>query len=409
MRFQSAKRALAALDADEPVGLQVTDAEDMWHAYNLIQVGDVVSASSPRKVMEQTTTGSSATRTVYIMLSVKVTKTDFDPLASDLRISGQVVSENPYVSIGQYHTIKLRYDKEHDPKFSIWKPHGWDSVARDMLKEALCEEQPDAMIAIVMQEGLANICVITRARTVVKQRIEASVSKKRSTSKEIDSGLNSFFDKILTALLTAFDNIGSRTLLLASPGFTAQNFRNFMKDRAARTGDKSLMLAARNALAVHSSTGHVHSLNEVLKSSEVHKVMQDTKYISETAMMDKFYERFRKDDGRAWYGVKPVTKAIKEGAVGRGGGVLFINNSLFRSMDIAERKRYVELVDKVKADGGEALVLSSDHESGQRLDALGGIACMLTYPIFDLDEDDDEEEEKEEAANQGSAEGTTVI
>jgi len=33
--------------------------------------------------------------------------------------------------------------------------------------------------------------------------------------------------------------------------------------------------------------------------------------------------------------------------------------------------------------------LSSDHESGQRLDALGGIAAILTYPIYDLDEDDD--------------------
>ena len=62
----------------------------------------------------------------------------------------------------------------------------------------------------------------------------------------------------------------------------------------------------------------------------------------------------RRDDGRAWYGFKPVQRAVMEGAVGRGGGVLLVNNSLFRSMEIETRKQYVALVDKVKEDGGEA-------------------------------------------------------
>ncbi len=57
--------------------------------------------------------------------------------------------------------------------------------------------------------------------------------------------------------------------------------------------------------------------------------------------------------------------------MGRGGGVLLINNAFFRSMDIPTREKYVALVDRVKEDGGDARVLSSDHESGQRLDALG--------------------------------------
>ncbi|KAK3986975.1 protein pelota [Cladorrhinum sp. PSN332] len=406
MRFTKLKQSLANLNAEDPVSLLVTDPDDMWHVHNLVQVGDIVRAPTVRKVQLRSDTGSVFTKTVYITLIIKVINTFFDPLVSELRIAGQVINENEVVAVGQHHTITLKYDKDHQPSFQLQKPHGWDSVACQMLREALSEERPDAMVAVVMQEGLANICLITQSRTLIKQRIEASVSKKRSTSKEIDSGLKSFFDKTLTGLLNAVDWSSQRTLLLASPGFVAQNFRDFIKDRAERTADKPLQKLARDAVVVHSSTGHVHSLNEILKSSEVQKTMRDTKYTSETAMMDKFYERFRKDDGRAWYGVKPVTKAILEGAVGRGGGVLFINNSFFRSMDIAERKKYVALVDKVKEDGGEALVLSSDHESGQRLDALGGIAAMLTYPLYDLDED---EEEEEDAANEGSAEGTTVI
>ena len=67
-------------------------------------------------------------------------------------------------------------------------------------------------------------------------------------------------------------------------------------------------------------------------------------------------------------------------------------------------------MDKVKGDGGEARVLSSDHESGQRLDALGGIAAILTYPIPDLDEGDEGDEDGGETAEaDGAPEGPSII
>jgi protein pelota len=247
-----------------------------------------------------------------------------------------------------------------------------------------------------MQEGLANICVVTEFRTVLKQRVEHSIPKKRAGSSALDNGTKAFYEKVLNTLLRAVDfepkdGNGQRALLLASPGFVATEFRRYMQEQGQRTNDKKLMAIARDAIVVHSSSGHIHALNEILKSPEVQSRMKDTKYGSETKMMDDFFKRLRNDDGRAWYGVQPVEKAVNEGAVGSGGGVLMINNSLFRNMDVATRKRYVALVDKVKAAGGDARVLSSDHESGQRLDALGGIAAVLTYPIFDLDESDEEE------------------
>jgi protein pelota len=70
----------------------------------------------------------------------------------------------------------------------------------------------------------------------------------------------------------------------------------------------------------------------------------------------------RKDDGRAWYGPGEVEKAVEKGAVGQGGGVLLINNGLFRSQEIGTRKRWVTLVDKVKADGGMFNIQHLDHE-----------------------------------------------
>lgn len=42
------------------------------------------------------------------------------------------------------------------------------------------------------------------------------------------------------------------------------------------------------------------------------------------------------------------------------------NVSLFRSQNIAERKRYVKLVDSVKESGGDVKIFSSMHVTGER-------------------------------------------
>ncbi len=137
----------------------------------------------------------------------------------------------------------------------------------------------------------------------------------------------------------------------------------------------------------------MHSLAGVLASAPVLTKLADTKYARETALMDSFFTMLRKDDGRAWYGPLEVETAVEKGAVGRGGGVLLISNALFRSQDPSERKRWVTLVDRVRdVEGGEVRILSSLHESGKRLEGLGNVAAILTFPLEDLDEDEDGQE-----------------
>lgn len=192
----------------------------------------------------------------------------------------------------------------------------------------------------------------------------------------------------------------SKPILLASPGFTASSFQNFVNETAISTGNKQLMAQKANFIVVHSSSGHLHSLNEILKSPEVLARLKDTKYARETRLMDDFFTLLRKDDGRAWYGPKEVETAVEKGAVGRGGGVLFISNALFRSQEIGVRRRWVSVVDRVRdIEGGEVRVLSSDHESGKRLEGLGGIAAILTFPIDDMEDDDESEDSEDEIAN----------
>lgn len=99
-------------------------------------------------------------------------------------------------------------------------------------------------------------------------------------------------------------------------------------------------------------------------------------------------------------------------------GQLWINiKTQCRASDPTRRKKYVELVEAVQHKGGEVLVFSSMHESGQReknlisksfpfvakfwvseLNQLSGIAAILTFPldveVVEAEEKEDEEEEE---------------
>ncbi|RSL42060.1 hypothetical protein CEP53_012396 [Fusarium sp. AF-6] len=370
---------------EETVSLLPEDPEDMWHAYNLILPGDIIHAHAIRKVVTTSNTGSTASERVHTELAIKVKSTFFDPVISSLRVSGTVTAENPHVTLGSHHTLDLEVNRP----FTIIKPDGWDSIAKATLQETLSDDKDGAVAAVVMQEGLANICLITQFRTVLKVRVESVIPKKRDLASDQDAGMRRFYEKTLSTLLRTMDFTQSRPLLLASPGFVAGDFKQYIANQGRDKADKVLTAVAKQATVVHANSGHVHSLNEVLKSPEVLAKMKDMKFARETQYVDQFFDMLKLDDGRAWYGTSAVQKAVNDGAVGPGGGVLLVNNSLFRSEDLATRKKYVAMVEKVRSDGGEARILSSDHESGQRLTMLGDIAAILNYPMLDLDDDED--------------------
>ena len=271
-----------------------------------------------------------------------------------------------------------------------------------MLREACDTEKRAELWAVVMGEGIANVCLITEHQTILRQRIEVPVPRKRKGGLDShDKGMTKFFSTTLDTVLRYLDLGNKQTaasasgstdktvpLLLASPGFVAQSFLAYIKSHATSTGNKALQALIPSILVTHSSSPHLHSLTEILASPAIAARLSDTKYARETALMDTFYTLLRKDDGRAWYGPKEVEKAVEKGAVGRGGGVLLISNALFRAQDVGERKRWVGLVDRVReVEGGEVRVLSSLHESGKRLEALGNVAAILTFPLEDLDEE----------------------
>lgn len=371
------------------VGLIPENPEDMWHAYNLISHGDTVRASTIRKVQTESATGSSSSSRVRTMLTIEVETIDFDTQACVLRLKGRNVEENQYIKMGAYHTL----DIEPNRKFSLSKSC-WDVVALERIEMACDPSQNADVAAVVMQEGIAHVCLVTGAMTLVRAKIDMAIPRKRkgSTSQH-EKGLQKFYDTVLQAILRHVNFDVTRCVLLASPGFVKDHFFEYMMQWASKSDNRVLIENKSKFLLIHASSGFKHSLKEVLADPAVTSRMADTKAMAEVRALENFYSVLQSEPSRAFYGLKHVMTANEAQAI----DTLLISDNLFRSQSVDERKKYVSLVESVRENGGTVRIFSSLHVSGEQLSQLTGVAAVLRFPMpeledepLDSDEDSDE-------------------
>ncbi|THG21269.1 hypothetical protein TEA_028074 [Camellia sinensis var. sinensis] len=164
--------------------------------------------------------------------------------------------------------------------------------------------------------------------------------------------LNKFFDNVLTAFLKHIDFNVVRCAVIASPGFTRDQFHRHLLLEAERKQLRPIIENKSRIILVHTTSGYKHSLREVLDAPNVMNIIKDTKAAEEVRALKEFFNML----------------------------------SNVRSCDIATRQKYVNLVKSVKDSGGTALIFSSMHVSGEQLAQLTGIAAILRFPLPDLED-----------------------
>ncbi|KAF8505640.1 pelota [Russula emetica] len=396
------------------VKVRPEEDEDMWHLYNLIRERDNVRAPAIRRVQSVSATGSSESHRVRTTLTLQVTRVEFtppitptsgagDPASSapveptaSLQITGRVVEENEHVKMGAFHTLDIEANRD----VRIEKPE-WDSISLERIEEASQPGRGAEVGAVVCGEGTAAFCLLSQHMTVVLQRIDVPVPRKRAGSATAhEKGLARFYDTLYQSFMRhiPYANPTLRAIVIASPGWVRDAVFDYIMTQATQAGNKALLGTRQKFLRVHVNSPHVHSLVEVLKSPE------ETKFAREGIMLDSFFKMLASDEQRAWYGPDHVALAADRGAV----GTLLISDELFRAGDPRIRKRYISIVEDVREKRGEVLIFSSMHESGQQLNQITGIAAILTFPLdIEVVEAEEREAKEEEERRKAESQGET--
>lgn len=371
------KKNISAKDSTGSILLRPDVPEDLWHAYNLLQENDLVRCTTLRKVINTSSTGSTTSSKVRTNLTIKVNKVDFDPTSLQVRISGPNVEESKFVRLGAHHTLTLELGRN----FSIEKDC-WDQIFLDRIEEACNPERGAEIAALVMQPGLAHLCIVTGSITVTKARIEISIPKKRTGSSNHSKAFKRFYEAIYQAVLRHVDFKQIKCILCASPGYTKDEFYKYLLEECVRRDDRPLMENKGKFVLCKASSGHKHAIEEIFGDEKVMARMNDTKIAKEVDALNRFMRMIDTHPDKAYYGFNHVQRANEELAI----DTLMVTDDLFRSTDLNTRKKYVKLVESVRENGGTVFIFSSLHVSGVQLNQLSGLAALLRYPLPDLDQ-----------------------
>ncbi|XP_030540794.1 protein PELOTA 1 [Rhodamnia argentea] len=354
------------------------DSDDLWFAYNLIAPGDSVMAATVRKVLREAASGGRDAERIKLKLEITVEAVDYDKVGSVLRIRGKNILENEYVKMGAFHTLELELNRPF-----VLRKKVWDSLALDVLHQASDPGASADLAVILMQEGLAHIFLIGRSMTTTRSRIETSIPRKHGPAiAGYETALKKFFENVLQAFLKHVDFNVVRCAVIASPGFTKDQFHKHLLLEAERRQLRPIIENKSRIMLVHTSSGYKHSLREVLDAPNVMNMIKDTKAAQEVRALKDFFDMLSNDPARACYGPKHVEVAHDRMAV----QTLLITDDLFRNADVEMRQKYVNLVNSVKDSGGTAHIFSSMHVSGEQLAQLTGIAAILRFPLPDLED-----------------------
>lgn len=371
------KKQISAKDGSGLILLRPETPEDLWHSYNLLQEGDLVRCTTLRKVIKETSTGSTSSSKKRMSLTIRLKKVDFDPQSLEVRLSGITTSESDFVRMGSHHTLTL----ELMQNFSLEKAC-WDQIYLDLIDEACHPERQSEVAAVVMQVGLAHLCLIAGSLTITKARIDVNIPKKRTGSSQHAKSVQKFYEAVYQALLRHVPWDKVKIVLIASPGFVKDDFYQYILQESVRRDDRVFVENKAKILLVKASSGHKHSLEEVLSDASILSQMEETKVAKEVAVLNKFMRMMDTDPLKAYYGYLHVSKADEQMAVDS----LLVTDELFRNSDVATRKKYVALVESVREHGGKVYVFSSMHVSGQQLQQVSGVAAILRYALPDLEE-----------------------
>jgi protein pelota len=338
--------------------------DDLWHLYNVIFENDTVYAKTTRLVkLDENYARPQKGKRVSLLLGVKVMKVLWDKSLNRLRVHG-IICEAPedFNVTGSHHTINVALNTPITIVKSKWPKHQIDRLYRaSRTKTApiivVSIDNDEYCVAVLRQYGV-DVKVEKKIKLPGKREVE-----KRTKAKQ------EFFKTALQFLKEVWMNNRSPIAVIGL-GFVKNEFAKYMKREASEVADAVIDVKGVNS----SGLAGVH---EALRSGVLSKALKHVRIVEETKVMEEVLERLGKEKLDVTYGLDDVKKAGTFGAIEK----LLLADITLRETPDESRKTLEKLMKEVEEKGGHIIVVSTEHEAGEKLLALGGVAALLRFPV----------------------------
>ena len=331
--------------------MQVETDDDIWHLFNVVEVSDLITASTTRRE-EKIADKIRAERAEKkrMTLGIRVEKIEFSD--SDLRLKILGTIENGPQDIGQHHTLIIEMGDRLTIQKTRWKNTQLERIERAVHDTAkprivfVALDQDEATIAVMRQYGLKEIATIRSMRSGKQYE-------------EKNSG-NDYHGEMIDKLKPLVEP--NMPLVLLGPGFE--------KELLADSGKQREPTLFSKVYVYHTGQSGMQGINELMKKGMGTDVLRESRVGIEMETVENLMEEIGKD-GLATYGTVEVGNAAAAGAV----KTLLILDSKLRNGD------FDKMVKDTETQKGNVVVVSEQHDAGKELNALGGFAALLRYKM----------------------------
>jgi len=326
-------------------------SDDLWYLSQIVDPGDVIKGKTLRK-LKPTEEAKAIRKPVFMKLTVE--KTEFSP--EMLRLTGPILEGPEDVAHGSYHTFNV----ETGNIITVEKTE-WLNYQIKRLKESAESKLPKILICVLDREE-ALFAQMKRAGYEIIGKLKGDVAKKR-----IEGKGKEFYPTIIKQLEDYDARYKLDKIILASPAFWKEELMKVLKNADLK----------KKIIQATCSTADENAFAEVLKREETKHALHEERVSKEIKLIDKLLSGISKGEAVA-YGIDETEKASEAGAINE----LLVTDSFINKLRLENKFKRLDVVMKsVDKQKGEIVIISSDHEGGQKLDGIGGIGALLRYKL----------------------------
>lgn len=315
--------------------------DDLWLLEKIITPGSFLTAKTLRSMEVRRGEEKIKIGRQAVVIKISAEKVEFHEHAAQLRVKGKIV-EGPEELERGYHTIEV------EPFMRIKIEKEWKKWEIDKIKAA---KQHERVLICILDESEADLFLMNeRVKHLV--HFTCSLGKKSGVSTKLQ-----YFADILN-FMKKYEDV--KYFFVAGPAFAKEELLKYLKE-------KNRDLAKKIIIDSVSQTGEL-GLQELLKRGSLEKATKLSRISEETAAVEQLLQEIAKE-GLAVYGIEETAAAIEAGAV----ELLLVSDKKVRDFE--------EIMEKAEKTAAKIMIVSSEHQAGEKLLGLGGIACLLRYKI----------------------------
>lgn len=338
-------------------------SDDLWHLYNVVYKGDEVYAYTSRAIKNDSESSrpKSAER-VSAFMGVTVESVSWDKFLGKLRVHGLICHAPDIIPTGAHHTLAIGLNQPVTIVKREWPKHLLDRLI------AASETEKPLLIISIDDEGFA---VAETKQYGVEIRVEERVRLpgKHEADKRIE-GTKAYFRKALNSLNQIWAQ-NRNPIIIIGTGFVKTDFAKYIAEEAQ---DMNKALADIKSV----NNGGTAGIYEALRSGVLLKATHKLRVVEETQAIEEVMKRLGKGEGTITYGLAGVEEAVQMGAIEK----LIIADTALRDADDEQRLKLEAIMREVERHNAKVTVVSTEHEAGFKLIALGGLAALLRFPIY---------------------------